>query len=97
MLSKRNPRSRTRIDEDPDHDAHGVNSLAFIVWHAVEFSRFGRTPKQAVSGRFRGNPAMLAGCLVGCNGAPRPCSRGWVGRSVQQFNRSRAARVVQIA
>ena len=57
----------------------GVNRLAFIVWHAVEFSRFGRTPKQAVSGRFRGNPAMLAGCFVSCNRTRRPAVRAGLG------------------
>ena len=79
---KKEPALSYRIVK-PGNDAHGVNSLAFIVWHTVEFSRFGRTLKQAVSGRFQGNHAMLAGWIVGCNVGVSPGSVLRTGRSLR--------------
>jgi hypothetical protein len=42
----------------------GVNLASTIIWHAVEFSRIGRTPSPARQGRSRGNSSNLADSTV---------------------------------
>ena len=53
----------THHDEQPASGCHrgrGVNLASTIIWHAVEFSRIGRTPSTARQGHSRGNSSNLA-------------------------------------
>src|SRR5215207_10354816 len=55
----------------------GVNLASTIIWHAVEFSRIGRTPSPARQGRSRGNSSNLADSTVPVKPGTldsRPCS-----------------------
>ncbi len=60
-----NQRNRTREQPDTHHnDRHRANpadedKFGIDFWHAVEFSRSGRTPTRRLSATRRGNPSSL--------------------------------------
>src|SRR3954451_17968849 len=51
----RHPPSR----QAPSHPADEVKKIGIQFWHAVEFSRNGRTPTRRLSATRRGNPSSL--------------------------------------